>query len=54
MTGTELSAKLGRLPCILSAIRLYFDAEQLERARLAGWFTFEIREHVTQPNESNK
>jgi hypothetical protein len=54
MTSAELSAKLDQLPCILPAIRLYFDAEQLERARVAGWFTFETREHVGQPNEKNK
>ena len=46
MTGSELSAKLDRLPCLLPAIRLYFDAELLERARVAGWFAFETREHV--------
>src|SRR5262249_37175388 len=52
MTSAELSAKLDKLPCTLSAIRLYFDAEQLERARGAGWFTCELREHVAQPNET--
>jgi hypothetical protein len=46
MTGDELAAKLERLPCILPAVRLYFEAEALERARAAGWFVFELREHV--------
>lgn len=47
MNNAELSAKLDRLPCVLSAISLYFDVEQLERARDAGWFSFETREHVS-------
>jgi hypothetical protein len=46
MTNEELSKKLDHLPCTLPAIGLYFEAELLERARLARWFTFETREHV--------
>ena len=53
MTNAELSAELDQLPCVFSAIQLYFDVEHLERARLAGWFTFEAREHVA-PAQDNK
>jgi hypothetical protein len=46
LSVVENAQKLDQLPCVVPAVRLYFVAEVLENARRAGWFTFEIREHV--------
>ena len=47
LTDVELSRKLEQLPCTIPNVNLYFVAELLENARLAGWFTFDLREHMT-------
>lgn len=51
ITKAEFARKLDRLPCTMPAVSLYFVAEVLEDARAAGWFTFQIREHVPAPSE---
>lgn len=48
MTSAELAAKLDERPCVFAGIGLYFHVEGLERAREAGWFTFEAREHISE------
>jgi hypothetical protein len=46
MTPDELAARLAKLPCALPALQLYFEAEQLEKAREARSFTCYLREHI--------
>jgi hypothetical protein len=44
----DIRKRLKKLPCIFAG-NLYFHLELLEKAREAGWFTFEARGHRAPP-----
>jgi hypothetical protein len=44
LTKDELRTRLAKVPAVFGELRLYFDAEALERARAAGAFRFELLE----------
>lgn len=44
LTRHELRDRLAKMPAVFSELRLYFDAEALERARTTGAFRFELLE----------